>query len=57
MVNIFLNRINYKFYMRKVLEIKLVKVFVFLIYILFFFILIVGIKCKRKYNILKYIGI
>lgn len=57
MVNIFLNRINYKFYMRKVLEIKLVNVFVFLIYILFFFILIVGIKCKRKCNILKYIGI
>lgn len=57
MANISLNRINYKFYMRKALETKLVKAFVFSIYILFVFTLTAGIKRKRKYNTPKYIGI
>lgn len=61
MANISLNRINYKFYMRKALETKLVNAFVFSIYILFFFTffftLTAGIKRKRKYNTPKYIGI
>lgn len=56
MANISLNRINYKFYMRKALETKLVNAFVFSIYI-FFFTLTAGIKRKRKYNTPKYIGI
>lgn len=43
--------------MRKALETKLVKAFVFSIYILFVFTLTAGIKRKRKYNTPKYIGI
>lgn len=57
MANISLNRINYKFYMRKALETKLVNAFVFSIYILFLFTLTAGIKRKRKCNTPKYIGI